>query len=200
MCCAVFKSTCVIGKSLSDFHFMTLTIMRKEYWKFQSRLISYRSYRQFSNEKFRENLLLNLSKESLVNDADGFQKFCDIGLETLDKLALCKQKYVRSSQMPFLTKELSKEIVTRFRLQSYLKHRNDTNRLLYTKQRNSCVSLLRKTKKRYYDNLNKRCVIDNKLFWKAVKPFLSDKVMTIDTIYLTKKDKIIKTDKKQWPI
>ena len=128
--------------------FDNFDFMRKEYWKFQSRLISYRSYRQFSNEKFRENLLLNLSKESLVNDADGFQKFCDIGLETLDKLVLYKQKYVRSSQMPFLTKELSKEIVTRFRLRNnYLKHRNDTNRLLYTKQRNSCVSLLRKTKK-----------------------------------------------------
>ena len=39
------------------------------------------------------------------------------------------------------------------------------------------------------------CVTDNKLFWKTVKPFLSDKVMTRDKIYLTKNDKTIKTDK-----
>ena len=56
--------------------------------------------------------------------------------------------------------------------------------------------LLRKTKKRYYDNLNERCVTDNKLFWKTVKSFLSDKVMTRHKVYLTENDKIIKTDKK----
>ena len=56
--------------------------------------------------------------------------------------------------------------------------------------------LLRKTKKRYYDNLNERCVTDNKLFWKTVKSFLSDKVMTRHKVYLTENDKIIKTDEK----
>ena len=53
------------------------------------------------------------------------------------------------------------------------------------------------TKKRYYYNLNKRCVTDNKLFWKIVKPFLSDKTMTRDKNYLTKNDKTINTDNKQ---
>ena len=92
-----FPSTCVIETGLSDFHLMTLTVMRKEYPKVQSRIISYRSYRHFSNEKFRKNLLHNLSKVNLVKDVDGFQKFCDIGLETLNKYAPCKQRYVRSN-------------------------------------------------------------------------------------------------------
>ena len=56
---------------------------------------------------------------------------------------------------------------------------------------------LRETKKRYYDNLNESCVTNNNFFWKTVKPFLSDKVMTRDKIYLTKNDKIIKLIKKQ---
>ena len=56
------------------------------------------------------------------------------------------------------------------------------------------MSFLRKTKKRYFDNLNERFVTDDKLFWKKVIPFLSDKVMIRDKIYLTKNDKIIKTD------
>ena len=59
------------------------------------------------------------------------------------------------------------------------------------------MSFLRKTKKRYFDNLNERFVTDDKLFWKKVIPFLSDKVMIRDKIYLTKNDKIIKTDIKQ---
>ena len=94
------------------------------------------------------------------------------------------------------TKELSKAILTRSRLRNNcLQIRNDTKKLLYTKQR--CVSLLRKIKRKYYDNLNKKCVTDNKLFWKTVKSFLSRKVMATDKIYLTKNDKVIKNDEKQ---
>ena len=93
-----FQSTGVIETSLSDFHLITLTVMRKEYRKFQPRRISYRSYKHFSNEKRRKKLLDNLSKVNLVNDIDGFQKFCDIGLETLNKHVPCKQRYVRSIQ------------------------------------------------------------------------------------------------------
>ena len=80
-------------------------------------------------------------------------------------------------------------------LNSYLKNQNDTNMFLCTKQRNYCVSLLRKTKKAPNDNLNEMCVTDNKIFWKTVRTFLSDKVMTRDKIYLIKNDKNIKTDK-----
>ena len=60
---------------------------------------------------------------------------------------------------------------------------------------NKEMSLLRKTKKAPNDNLNEMCVTDNKIFWKTVRTFLSDKVMTRDKIYLIKNDKNIKTDK-----
>ena len=101
-------SSCVIETGLPDFHLMTLTVMKKEYRKFQSRIIGYRGYRYFSNKKFRENLLHNLSKVILVHDVDGLQKFCNIGLETLNKHALCKQKYFWSNQMPLFIKKISK--------------------------------------------------------------------------------------------
>ena len=100
--------------------------------------------------------------------------------------------------MPFFTKELSRAIMARSRpWNNYFKNRNYTNRFLYMKLSNSCVSFLRKTKKRYFDSLNERCVTDDKLFWKKVMPFLSDNVMIRDKIYLSKNDKIIKTDIKQ---
>ena len=93
--------------------------------------------------------------------------------------------------MPFSTKELSKATMTRSRLgNNCLKNRNGTNRLLYTKQRNYCLSLLKKTKKTY-KNLNERCVTDKKPFWETVKAFLSEKVLTRDKIYLTKNGKTI---------
>ena len=45
--------------------------------------------------------------------------------------------------------------MTRTRLTNmYLKNRSDNNKREYNKQRNYCISLLRKTKTNYYENLN----------------------------------------------
>ena len=64
--------------------------------------------------------------------------------------------------MSFLTKDLSKALMTRSRLRNkFLNHKPEENRTLYVKQRNYCVSLLRKTKKMYYPNLDEKNVIDN---------------------------------------
>ena len=54
----------------------------------------------------------------------------------------------------------------------YLKKKTDTSRIAYIKQRNYCVSLLRKTKKDHYTNLNEKDVPDNKQIWRTVKPLL----------------------------
>lgn len=47
--------------------------------------------------------------------------------------------------------------------------------MAYRKQRNYCVNLFRKEKWRYFASLNTKNVIDNKKFWKTIKPFFSDK-------------------------
>ena len=64
----------------------------------------------------------------------------------------------------------------------FLKNRTDENKKRYTKQRNYCVSLLRKTKTQYYGKVDAKNVTDNKTFWKTVKPFLSDKIMSKEKI------------------
>ena len=74
-------------------------------------------------------------------------------MDTLNSFHPIKKKYARANQMPFTTKNLSKEIMTRSKLRNkYLKHKTEENRLLYTQQRNKCVSLLRKTEINYYGN------------------------------------------------
>ena len=79
--------------------------------------------------------------------------------------------------MPFMNKSLKKTHMKRSRLRNiYVKNKTDTNRIAYIKQRNYCVSLLRKTKKDHYANLNEKDVADNKQLWRTVKPLLSDKV------------------------
>ena len=111
------------------------------------------------------------------------------------KYARHKAKHARGNQMPFLTKDLSKNIMKRSLLRNkYLNNNNEENRKLYAQQRNYCVSLLRKTKD-YYENLDERKVSDNKLFWKTVKPSLSEKFNARERISLTENREIVKTGK-----
>ena len=70
-----------------------------------------------------------------------------------------------------------------------------TNRKLYSKQRNYCASLLRKTKKSYYKNLGERKVSDNKLYWKTVKPSLSEIFNCREKIILSENGEVVKTEK-----
>ena len=75
--------------------------------------------------------------------------------------------------MAFMTKNLSKKLMTKSRLRNkYLKHKTEGNCVLYTQQRNNCTFLLRKTKINYWGNL------DDKKVSKNAKPFLSDKSIT----------------------
>ena len=53
---------------------------------------------------------------------------------------------------------------------------------------------MRKSKRGYYENLNIKNVTDNKLFWKSVKPLLSDRSRMKDRISITEKDEILKTE------
>ena len=75
-----------------------------------------------------------------------------------------------------MTKAFSKSIMESTRLKStFLKNSTVANKLAYTKQRNFCVSLLRKVKKEYFANLNEKNITDNRKFRRTVKHFLSQK-------------------------
>ena len=76
-------SASVVETGLSDSHLMTMTVMRKSFNKYQPSIISYRLYKNFSNPTFRETLIKKLSNENLVNNDNGFERFCDTSLETL---------------------------------------------------------------------------------------------------------------------
>ena len=51
----------------------------------------------------------------------------------------------------------------------FIDSKTDADRIAYNKQRNYCVSLIRKEKKAHYSNLNVRDVTDNKTFWRKDK-------------------------------
>ena len=116
------------------------------------------------------------------------QRFCDININILNRHAPHKRKHARGNQMPFITKDLSKALMKISRLHNnFLKNRRGGDKTLYTKQRNYCVFLLKKSKEKYFANLNEKDILDNRLFWKTIKPALSDKVMARDRANLSEK-------------
>ena len=77
----------------------------------------------------------------------------------------------------------------------FLKNESEENKINYNKQRNLCVTLLRKGKREYYQNLSVENVCDNEKFWKVVKTLLSNKIMSSEKITLVEGTKISKNDK-----
>ena len=83
-------------------------------------------------------------------------------MELLNKVAPLKTKYLRANYSKFTTKELSKAIMLRTKLRNqFWKKRTSEAKLKYNKQRNLCVSLLRKAKRNYYENLDLNDINDN---------------------------------------
>ena len=85
-------------------------------------------------------------------------------------------------------------IIENTKLKNTLKKRSEQNRLSYVKQRNYCVSLLRKTKKDYYTNLNVKDIVDNKQFLRTVKPLFPDKPKSNQKITLVEDETVTTQD------
>ena len=89
----------------------------------------------------------------------------------LDKQLLrYEKKYIRGNQSPFMTKIVSKAIILRTKLRNkFLKYRSNENKTNNVKQRNRCVSILRKTKSVYYSQLGEKNIWDDLIFLKIDK-------------------------------
>ena len=84
----------------------------------------------------------------------GYDDLREIFMSTLTFHAPERKKVVRGNQAPFFSQKLSKAIMHRSKLKNrYNKNPTEQNKINYKKQRNFCVNLLRREKKKYYNNL-----------------------------------------------
>ena len=164
-----FKNSSVLETGLSDFHKMTLTVMRAHFVKQTPKVVYYHDYKKFSNELFRNDILRT---QALTETKENVQTNI---VNVFNEHAPLKKRYVRANQAPFMNKRLSKEFTTRSRLRNkFLKTKTDANTKVYNKQRNYCVSLFRR-KKSFFNNLDTKKIVDNKRFWRTFLVFFSDK-------------------------
>ena len=123
----------------------------------------------------------------------------------LDKHAPVKYKYIRVNNPNHMTESLKKEVMLRSRLSNkFLKTKTEESKQLCNKQRNLCVTLLRKAKRRnYIADLDNRISNSNRKYWKTVNPLFSEKVYQKEPITIISKDKeetITKKEKWQKPL
>ena len=105
-----FQNSGVIKTGLSDFHKMTLTVMKTTVEKLKPNIIHYMDYRKFSINKFQENLMSRFSIENTKIDCNSMEKFLQICIKPLDELAPQKKKYSRGINMPFINKTMKKSL------------------------------------------------------------------------------------------
>ena len=113
-----FQKTTVCETGLSDCHSMIFPVFRSTFVKLPPKTIKYRSYKNFSEPNFCQELDQTLIKGDIYKSEDPYSKFTNIFSEILNKHAPLKSKQVRGNQAPFMNKELSKAITNKSRLKN----------------------------------------------------------------------------------
>ena len=119
-----FLGTSTVETGLSDFHKMTITVLKTHFVKQEPKIITYRDYKSFDQPNFRTELNRELSKFNF-HDMVNFKR---IFLQLLNKHAPEKKKYVRGNNKEFVNKELRKAIMLRSKLRNnFLKGEGNKN-------------------------------------------------------------------------
>ena len=171
---------------------IVLTIFRSQLVKGNVKANLYRDYNSFDIKLLKE----DLDKNPKSNNTDNLSDFQNTFTTVLHKHAPIKKKILKFNNNPDMSKALRKAIMHRSKLKNiYNKNRTDVNWASFKKQRNFCVTLLRRTKKEYFQNLNVKDLSDNKTFWKTIKPYFSKKGLNSNKMLLKEKGELVLDEK-----
>ena len=153
--------------------------------------IIYRTYKNFANDIFKYELKTLLEKE-----CSSYKHFQETFLKVLDKHAPVKKKIVRANNQPHMNKTLRKAMIRGSQLETkFYKTKNFNDERNYKKQKKIVSRLYKKNFKCFYRNLNLTIVLDNKNFWKNIKPLFSDKSPKDKTITIVHENEVYSDDK-----
>ena len=165
-----FYETVALESGLSDFHKLVVSVLKGYFKKKFQKLSTIGTINTLTTKCSVMNLKMNSKKiGSLILNYDIFKNVC---MDAINKHPPLKRKYIRANHAEYMDKELRQAIMKGSKLRNdYLKHRSEENRLTNKNQRNFCVTLLRKKKADYFNNLDLNLVRDNEMFWKTISPY-----------------------------
>ena len=167
---------------------MIVTVLKIYFQEREAKVLNYRDYRNFLNEEFSQQVLKDILKTTQNCDIVSYESL-SICQQALDSRIPKTQKYVRFNHSPFINKTVLKAVMDRSRLGNKSNKSNEDKKS-YNTQRNYCLTIVRKAKNDYYNNLDHENVTDNKTFPKSIKPLFSEKSLTHNKITLVKQDLI----------
>ena len=122
-----FKNSCTFETGLSDFHKMTLTVLKSSSAKQKPRVLNYRrNCKFFNNTLLRDQLLNKLKNSNLqIRDKD-LKRLKETCLSVANTIAPLKSRFIRAKQAPFINNEIQKAIMVRSKLRKkFLNTRSD---------------------------------------------------------------------------
>ena len=184
-----FQNTKVLSTGLSDFHKMVITVLKIKFKKLPPKMISYRCYRNFNEDRFRYDLKM------CIEVCTSYEAFESLFMNVLNKHAPMKSKYIRANEAPYMTRALKQAIMKRSRLEAkFYKTKSNIDKTIYKRHKNYVSRLYKTEKKHFYQNLDLGDFLDNKKFWKNVKPLFSNKDINHYKITLVHNNEIITED------
>ena len=129
-----FQNLCTFETGLSDFHKMTLTVLKSPFAKQKPKILNYRDYKFFNNTLFRDQVLIKLINASLqISDKD-LKYFKETFLLVVNTIAPLKSRFIWANQAPSINKEIQRGVMATPKLRKkFLKSRSESgkNALVY---------------------------------------------------------------------
>ena len=157
---------------------MTITTMRVKYQRLQPIKALYRSYKNFQEKLFlKDQKKQSFEKcKNIIDKDEAYDHFKEIFVSVVNKHAPLETKFIRGNHAPFMNKELSKAIMYRSKLRNiHNKKKTKETWEAFKRQRNKCVSIKHRNIRNHFKDLAKNHGANGKMFWTAVKPFLTNK-------------------------
>ena len=187
-----FQNNVTAFAGIADFHKLVQTVLKINFMKNKPKEIIYRDYKNFDSFLFNDEVknVLDLDK------INSYAMFEELLLKVRDKHAPVKKKVVRANYAKYVSKPLRKAIMKKSYLEKVYFEKQTTQSLeRYKKQKNYCSRLYKKERKYFFNRLNTSFANDNKLFWKTVKPFISNKGSFGNKMKLVQNDELLQDDK-----
>ena len=185
-----FQNTTTVATGLSDFHKMTVTVLKTTFPKVKPKVITYRT-------RYDPLDLENALKENLEGMVEKtYENFENRVNNSYNSVSAEKRRTVRANEKPWVTKEMRKEIMYRSQLENRkFKFGREEDFIAFKRQQNYCNRLYHRARKEYCDKLDIKNITDNTKFWDTMKPLFSDKGGIRDRIMLVENDQIISDSK-----
>ena len=181
-----FQKTTTVTTGLSDFHKMTVTVLKTTFPKSKPRVITYRTPYEITD-------LENALKENLEKmEEKKYENFQEAVMTSYDSVSSEKQRTLRANDKPYVTKEMRKAIMHRSLLQNRkFMCGTEESKAAFKRQKNYCNRLYKRERRDHYNKLDLKNITDNIKFWDTMKPLFSDKGGIREKIVLVEDNEII---------